>query len=63
MKGQIRFLEDLDKIEKQKKDKAEQEKIFRAAKVNKFKNDKKEVSFHLLFCRAVRKQTILKLLN
>lgn len=33
MKGQIRFLEDLDKIEKQKKDKLEQEKIIRAAKV------------------------------
>lgn len=33
VKGQIRFLEDLDKIEKQKKDKLEQEKIFRAAKV------------------------------
>lgn len=34
MKSQIRFLEDLDKIEKQKKDKIEQEKIFRAAKVD-----------------------------
>ena len=33
VKSQIRFLEDLDKIEKQKKDKLEQEKIFKAAKV------------------------------
>lgn len=33
VKSQLRFLEDLDKIEKQKKDKLEHEKIFRAAKV------------------------------
>lgn len=39
VKSQIRFLEDLDKIEKQKKDKLEQEKIFRAAKSRSKTND------------------------
>ncbi|CAF1670158.1 unnamed protein product, partial [Rotaria magnacalcarata] len=43
VKGQIRFLEDLDKIEKQKKDKLEQEKIFRAAKSRSKTNDPEAV--------------------
>ncbi|UJR28048.1 hypothetical protein I4U23_009304 [Adineta vaga] len=43
VKGQIRFLEDLDKIEKQKKDKIEQEKIFRAAKSRSKTNDPEAV--------------------
>ncbi|CAF3339479.1 unnamed protein product [Rotaria sp. Silwood1] len=43
VKGQIRFLEDLDKIEKQKKDKLEQEKIFRAAKSRAKTNDPEAV--------------------
>ncbi|CAF4008175.1 unnamed protein product [Rotaria sp. Silwood2] len=43
VKGQIKFLEDLDKIEKQKKDKLEQEKIFRAAKSRAKTNDPEAV--------------------
>ncbi|CAF0787250.1 unnamed protein product [Adineta steineri] len=43
VKGQIRFLEDLDKIEKQKKDKLEQEKILRAAKSRSKTNDPEAV--------------------
>jgi transcription initiation factor TFIID subunit 4 len=33
VKSQIRFIEELDKIEKKKKDEAEREKLLKAAKV------------------------------
>jgi transcription initiation factor TFIID subunit 4 len=34
VKSQIRFIEELDKIEKKKKDEAEREKLLKAAKVS-----------------------------
>ncbi|CAF0794302.1 unnamed protein product, partial [Didymodactylos carnosus] len=43
VKAQIRFLEELDKIEKQRKEKAEQEKILRAAKSRSKTNDPEAV--------------------
>lgn len=38
VKSQIKFIEELDKIEKKKKDEAEREKLMKAAKVNKKNN-------------------------
>lgn len=35
VKSQIKFIEELDKIEKKKKDEAEREKLMKAAKVRK----------------------------
>lgn len=37
VKSQIRFIEELDKIEKKKKDEAEREKLMKAAKVSWFR--------------------------
>ncbi len=36
VKSQIKFIEELDKIEKKKKDEAEREKLMKAAKVDLF---------------------------
>ena len=36
VKSQIKFIEELDKIEKKKKDEAEREKLMKAAKVSLF---------------------------
>ena len=63
MKGQIRFLEDLDKIEKQKKDKLEQEKIIRAAKVIAEGKILSRNQFIPLLFRVVRKRMIPKQRN